>query len=130
MTYQYEWREEDGTKLEDGAHIVFVNASYDKEDDKSELAKLMHDFRCSQAKDMFSRPLADKTRKLKETPEGVDTMCKAIEDNNKRIIKMRNEQMALSLLRIGKLSYEEIADVSELTVKEVEKLAETKNHTA
>ena len=43
---------------------------------------------------------------------------------------MRNEQMALSLLRIGKLSYEEIADVSELTVKEVEKLAETKNHTA
>jgi len=130
LIYQYEWREEDGTTLDDGAHIIYVNAAYDKKDDTSELAKLMHDFRCSQSKDMLTKPLADKTRILKETPEGVDTMCKAIEDNNKRIIKMRNEQMALSLLRIGKLSYEEIADVSELTVKEVEKLAETKNHTA
>ena len=34
---------------------------------------------------MLTKPLADKTRMLKETPEGVDTMCKAIEENNKRI---------------------------------------------
>ena len=130
LTYQYEWREEDGTKLEDGAHIVFVNASYDKEDDKSELAKLMHDFRCSQAKDMFSRPLADKTRKLKETPEGVDTMCKAIEENNRRLLKNKEIEIALSLIRMGKLSNDEIAEVTKLSVEEVEKLAATQNHSA
>ena len=28
MIYQYEWRKEDGTKLEDDAHIIFVNAEY------------------------------------------------------------------------------------------------------
>ena len=130
VIYQYEWREEDGTALDDGAHIIYVNAAYDKKDDTSELAKLMHDFRCSQSKDMLTKPLADKTRKLKETPEGVDTMCKAIEENNKRIIKDKSIKTAISLLRLGKLSYDEIADVSELTVEEVDELAKTLNQTA
>lgn len=130
LIYQYEWREEDGTTLDDGAHIIYVNAAYDKKDDTSELAKLMHDFRCSQAKDMFSRPLADKTRKLKETPEGVDTMCKAIEENNRRLLKNKEIEIALSLIRMGKLSNDEIAEVTKLSVEEVEKLAATQNHSA
>lgn len=79
---------------------------------------------------MLTKPLADKTRKLKETPEGVDTMCKAIEENNKRIIKDKSIKTAISLLRLGKLSYDEIADVSELTVEEVDELAKTLNQTA
>ena len=90
----------------------------------------MHDFRCSQAKDMFSRPLADKTRKLKETPEGVDTMCKAIEENNRRLLKNKEIEIALSLIRMGKLSNDEIAEVTKLSVEEVEKLAATQNHSA
>jgi len=130
LIYQYEWREEDGTKLEDDAHIIFVNAEYDKEDDTSELAKLMHDFRCSQYKDMLIKPLADKTRLLKETPEGVATMCKAIEENNKRILKNKEIEIAINLLHMGKLSNNEIAEATKLTIEEVEELAKTINHIA
>ena len=130
VIYQYEWREEDGTTLDDGAHIIYVNAAYDKKDDTSELAKLMHDFRCSQSKDMLTKPLADKTRKLKETPEGVDTMCKAIEENNKRILKNKQIEIALNLIQMGLGTYSDIAKATSLSLEEVEKLAETKNHTA
>lgn len=130
LIYQYEWREEDGTKLEDDAHIIFVNAEYDKEDDTSELAKLMHDFRCSQYKDMLIKPLADKTRLLKETPEGVATMCKAIEENNKRILKNKEIEIAITLLHMEKLSNNEIAEATKLTIEEVEELAKTINHIA
>ena len=130
LIYQYEWREEDGTTLDDGAHIIYVNAAYDKKDDTSELAKLMHDFRCSQSKDMLTKPLADKTRKLKETPEGVDTMCKAIEENNKRILKNKQIEIALNLIQMELGTYSDIAKATSLSLEEVEKLAETKNHTA
>lgn len=57
-------------------------------------------------------------------------MCKAIEENNKRIIKDKSIKTAISLLRLGKLSYDEIADVSELTIEEVDELAKTLNQTA
>ena len=130
LLYQYEWREKDGSELGDGTHILFVNGAYDKEDDTSELAKLMHDFRCSQASDMLTGPMADKTRKLKETQEGVDTMCKAIEENNKRIEKNKSIEIALKFISMGNFPFSAIAEGTGLTVEEVEKLAETLNHTA
>jgi predicted transposase/invertase (TIGR01784 family) len=130
LLYQYEWREKDGSELGDDTHILFVNGAYDKKDDMSELAKLMHDFRCSRADDMLTGPLADKTRKLKETPEGVDTMCKAIEENNKRIEKNKSIEIAVNLIRTGVMSYSMIADCTGLSLEEVEKLAETLDHTA
>jgi uncharacterized protein YdbL (DUF1318 family) len=79
---------------------------------------------------MLTKPLADKTRMLKETPEGVDTMCKAIEENNKRIIRNNKIEIAVNFIRLGKNSYDEIAEATGLTVEEVEKLAETLNHSA
>ena len=130
LIYQYERREKDGSELGDDTHIIYVNGAYDKEGDTSDLAKLVHDFRCSQAKDMLTKPLADKTRMLKETPEGVDTMCKAIEENNKRIIKNNKIEIAVNLIRMGMGSYDNIAEATGLTVEEVEKLAETLNHSA
>ena len=44
----------------------------------------MHDFLCSDPDDMFTPILATKARYLKTDPEGVDIMCKVMED-------MRNE---------------------------------------
>jgi len=79
---------------------------------------------------MLTKPLADKTKMLKETPEGVDTMCKAIEENNKRIIRNNKIEIAVNFIRLGKNSYDEIAEATGLTVEEVEKLAETLNHSA
>ncbi|MBR3023399.1 MAG: hypothetical protein IKN85_06630 [Oscillospiraceae bacterium] len=87
---------------------------------------------------MFNKPLADKTRMLKETLEGVDIMCKAVEDlvedlieeSNKRISKNKEIEIAVNFIRLGKNTYDDIAEATGLTVEEVEALAETLNHTA
>lgn len=70
-----------GEMFNDGEHILYVNGEYRGD---SELGKLMHDFNCTEADDMNYKLLADKTRYLKENPEGVKIMCKLMED-------MRNE---------------------------------------
>ena len=57
-------------------------------------------------------------------------MCKAIEENNRRLLKNKEIEIALSLIRMGKLSNDEIAEVTKLSVEEVEKLAATQNHSA
>ena len=48
-----------------------------KED--TELGRLMHDFHCTKAEDMYSEVLAKRVRVLKETREGVETMCKEMD---------------------------------------------------
>lgn len=66
-----------GQNFEDGEHILYVNGEYREE---SELGKLMHDFNCTEADDMIFGLMAERTRYLKENPEGVNEMCKAMED--------------------------------------------------
>ena len=51
----------------EGAHILYVNGSYEGDD---ELGKLMHDFRCKKSDEMYFDVLAERTKKLKESPEG------------------------------------------------------------
>ena len=62
----------------DGSHIIYVNGAY--KNDESPIGKLMHDFRCTSASDMFYPELAKSVRYFKETEGGRDKMCKAIED--------------------------------------------------
>ena len=71
--------------FEDEAHIIYVNSSYQ---DNSKLGQLMHDFHCSNASDIFSDILAERIRELKETPEGVEHMCKEMD----QLFKMGEEQ--------------------------------------
>jgi hypothetical protein len=52
----------------------------------------MHDFSCTDAADMYYDLMADRTRYLKETPEGVKEMCKVMED-------MRNETVRKTVLK-------------------------------
>ncbi len=62
-------------------HILLVNGDY--KDDKSEIGKLIHDFKCTKADDMYFDNLARKTRELKETPKGVETVCAVMEQERK-----------------------------------------------
>ena len=48
--------------------------------DNSDIGRLMHDFNCTNASDMYFDLLAEKTRYLKENPKGVNEMCKVMED--------------------------------------------------
>ncbi len=108
---------ETGGLFGDESHIIYVNSQIK---DESALGKLMHDFSCTDAKDMKYKILADRVRYFKEDEKGVATMCKAMEE-------MRKEELievAERLLKLKKLSYEEIAEIAKLTVEEVKALDE------
>ena len=60
----------------DGTHIIYVNSKIQED---TELGRLMHDFHCKKAQDMYSRILADRVYELKETQKGVEFMCQEME---------------------------------------------------
>jgi predicted HTH domain antitoxin len=64
--------------------------------------------------------LADRTKFFKETPEGVEYMCKAMEDR----INERVKVIVVKMIEDGNLSFEQIADYTDLTVDQVKKIAE------
>lgn len=109
-----------GKKFEDGEHILYVNGEFRGE---SDLGKLMHDFNCTEADSMNFDLLAERTRYLKENPKGVSEMCKAMEDMRNETILRERRKFADSLLKIGKLSYEEISSCANLTLEEIKTMA-------
>lgn len=123
--YHIEQRiKETGESFEDKSQIIYVNSSIQ---DDTELGHLMHDFHCKNADDMYSKVLARRARELKETPEGVDSMCREMEkiyrDGESRgIEKGRAEQAketALSLAGMG-LAVEQIAQAVKVSVQLVQ----------
>ena len=105
----------------DESHIIYVNA---KIKDESALGKLMHDFYCTDPKDMNYKILAERVRYFKEDEKGVATMCRAMEEMRNETAHEKAVQIARRMLKSGKLSYEEIAEFVELTVEEVKNLDE------
>ena len=65
-----------GESFDDGAYILYVNGEYRGD---SALGMLMHDFNCMDADEMQIELLAQSTRYLKESPEGVREMCREME---------------------------------------------------
>ncbi len=112
-----------GKYFDDGEHILYVNGEYRGD---SALGKLMHDFNCTDAKDMNFALMAERTRYLKENPKGVDEMCKSMEEMRNEADLTARKNIAFNLINIGKLSFEEIAKCSELSLEEVKTLAEQK----
>ena len=88
----------------------------------------MHDFACTNAKDMYYEVLADRVHYFKEDEKGVAVMCKAMEDMRNETARETCLETARSLLTIGKLTYEEIAQATKLTVDEVKELDKNKNN--
>ena len=123
-----------GLSFDDEAHIIYVNGAYNNPNDTSELAKLVHDFRCSNADEMYTQLLAERTRYFKETPEGVSEMCKAMEEMQKTaraegeaigIQKGKAEgilETLVSLVKDGILTLAEAAGRYNVTVPEFEAL--------
>ncbi|MCD8099236.1 MAG: PD-(D/E)XK nuclease family transposase [Oscillospiraceae bacterium] len=71
------------TPFGDGSHIIYVNGAYS--DETNPIGKLMHDFRCISAADMYYDVLADRVRYFKETEGGRTQMCKMVEDLTREI---------------------------------------------
>ena len=127
--YRIDRRIDDTNELfDDGEHIIYVNGA-DK-NASTELGKLMHDFFCTDPDDMNYKELADKVRYFKEDEKGVAAMCKVMEDmrneSAKTAVEKRNIEFANTLLKLGKLTIEEIAESAGLTIKRVKELAASK----
>ena len=67
---------ETGKLFEDEEHIIYVNSQIK---DETKLGRLMHDFSCTDAKDMYNKVLADRVQYFKEDERGVEIMCREME---------------------------------------------------
>ena len=113
----------------DGGHIIYVNGGY--RDLSTPIGQLMHDFACTQAKDILNPVLRERVRYLKESEGGTIEMCELVEEyaekKAKRYAAEREMQVKLksakNLLENTNLSLEEIAKYVELPLATVEELA-------
>ena len=106
-------------------------------DDGTELCKLIHDLHCTNADDMYFPRLSARVKYLKEDEEGMATVNNYFEElqaqavmeaekkAEKRAEKKAKESLVLNLIELGKLTLEEIAKCSGLTLKRVQVLAKT-----
>lgn len=104
----------------DGSHILYVNGKYRGDD---AVGRLMHDFSCTNPDDMNYDILAQKARYYKSDKEGVAAMCKLLEDMRDETAReaetKKAKECAIQLLKIGKLSAEEIAQSTNLSIESV-----------
>lgn len=109
----------------DGAHIIYVNGA--KQGNETALEKLMHDFSCMNASDMYYPVLATKVRYYKEDEKGVGTMCKALEDMRNEAVEKATQQIQIAnakvMLADGILTVEQAAKYFNLPIDLVRKLA-------
>lgn len=97
--YDIEVQQEKAGDYNDKSEIIYINARM-KED--TDLGRLMHDFHCTRAEDMYSEVLA-------ETQEGVEIMCKEMDKIYKAGELMGEErgkekgkyEAAMKLLELG-----------------------------
>ena len=110
---------ETGERFEDGSHILYVNGTYRGD---TPIGKLMHDFSCTNAADMYYGTLADRVRFFKESKEGIEIMCRAMEDMRNQTLREGMINVAKKMLEDGTITLEKIAEFVGLSVDEVKKL--------
>ena len=112
--------------FDDGAHILYVNGA-NRED--TPLGRLMQDFFCERPEQMNYKELAKRADYFKAEAEGVNAMCELMEKfGEKKMEEGRMEsarRTATALLALGKLTLSQIAEATQLSQEEVERLAET-----
>lgn len=90
---------ETGKSFGDEQHILYVNAQIR---DETALGKLMHDMWCVEAEDMHYGILAERVRYFKENVEGVENMCRAMEEMRKDTeFKTKVDDILLSMKKLG-----------------------------
>ncbi len=120
--------------LDDGTHIIYVNASIQ---DDTPLGRLMQDMQNPDPNTLHSPVLADRSKYFKETREGAEHMCKIVQDLCNRSAAyaaaeatMRaNKQFVHALWQNGTHNIEQIAHLTQLTVEEVQKILSDNNIT-
>lgn len=86
----------------------------------------MQDFSCKKPQDMYCKILENRVQYFKEGKKGVLTMCREIENMRRETAHEKAVEIAKKMLLSGKLTTEDIADFSGLSVEEVKTLSEQK----
>ena len=115
---------ESSKNFKDESYILYVNSSLQED---TPLGHLMHDFHCTFAADIHNSILAKRVQELKETQEGVEHMCKEMDQiYQEGALQGRVEgemtakkDMALSLAEMG-LPVEKIAEAAKVSAKLVQ----------
>ncbi len=127
----------DKALFNDGLHIIYVNGTIR---DDTVLGRLMHDFFCTDPREMHNEVLVNRTKYFKETKEGVETMCKIMEDYGDRREargeargktigkKESSKEFALKLWNDGIRDIERIVRLTGLSSDEVKKLIESNSN--
>ncbi len=122
-----------GTDLpfDDGCTILYVNGAYRGND---AIGYLMHDF-CEQRADaMHYGEIAERVRFHKQEDEGGRTMCRIFEEyGDERAAEARaerNAELVEKLLCDGSFSTEKIADITDVPLEQVERIAQKLTATA
>ena len=110
---------ETGETFGDGSHILYVNGAYRGD---TAIGKLMHDFSCTDAADMYYGILAGRVKFFKESKEGIEIMCRAMEDMRNQTLKEGAIDSAKRMLSDGILTLEKIAEYAGLSLDEVKHL--------
>ena len=123
----------DGTReMEDGSYLFYVNGEYEGDDP---IGRLMHDFRCTRAEDMYYPVLAERVKYLKESEEGKKFMGSVFDqcleevarEAEKKAIEKTSKEIARRMIARGDRKEEEIAEDVGLTLEEVRELSVQKN---
>ena len=84
---------ETGKPFEDGSHILYVNAQCRSD---TPLGKLMHDFHCTDARDMNYPVLAERVHYFKDNVKGATNMCRAVE----QLVRDERVEERLDMIRV------------------------------
>ena len=118
-------------ELGDGTHIIYVNGETRS---ATEIGKLVHDLLCSDAAEMYFDILRKQVSQFKNSEEGRQIMCKAMEriaERNKAEgfvegeARGKRETMiatAKRMLKSGMLALKDVAKFSGLSLAQVKKL--------
>ena len=111
--------EHSGKRLHDGTHIIYVNGATRS---TSDIGRLMHDFLCRNAAEMFFDVLRKQVSQFKNSEEGRRNMCKAMERMKAEGKRETMFATAKRMLESGMLTLKDIAKFSGLSLAQVKKL--------
>ena len=97
--------------FDDGSHIIYVNGSYKGND---EIGQLMRDFHQTNPENMHYEALAQGVKHFKETEEGREQMCEAVEKyGDERVINAKIVSVQ-NLIKNTKFTLEQALDALEI----------------
>ena len=104
--------------------IMYVNGA--DRNSSTELGKLMHDLYCDNPDDMYFSILADKMRYFKTNDRGINRVMKYYDKWDLETIEEEKIEIAMNLIAMGKISTEDIAKATGLSIEKVTELARDK----